>query len=156
MRLKLYKNEQDLNFLRKKSREVDLITGKIYIKQLLTALHWGSIKNKNPIGLASNQIGLTGSVFIAKISNKWRGFINPEVVKHSKEIINFNEGCLSLKPNKDYRTKRYKKITIKFLDDNGVERHEEFSGFDSIVIQHEIDHLKGKLCKDGGINKKES
>ena len=118
--------------------------------QLRGALLVGTVSGKNPIGLASNQMGLNSRVFIALIDGNWHSFINPSIEKHSDELVSFKEGCLSLK--KEFKTKRYKWIKISYLDKKGKRVTEKYDGMNAIIIQHELDHLNGKLCKDGGIN----
>ena len=78
-------------------------------------------------------------------------FINPIMEKHSEKTINFCEGCLSLNPKKTFMTKRYKWVQVSVDTGEGRE-HFKFEGFNSIIIQHELDHLDGKLCKEGGLN----
>ena len=98
-------------------------------------------KNKDCVGLAHNQIGGNKRVFVAKINNKWRSFINPYIVSTSNDYIMHEESCMSF-PNKFNKVKRYTGIKIKhhFLDTFITE---EFTGFNAFIIQHEIDHLNG-------------
>ena len=104
-------------------------------------------KHKNCVGLAHNQIGGDKSVFIAKIDNKWRTFINPEIT-YKDDLFKHQESCMSF-PNKSNKVIRYKKIElkhqIKARNDNegSMWKTEIFSGFNACVIQHEIDHLNG-------------
>ena len=152
MRLKLYKKESDKKILRAKCIEKSFVEGKLVAHQLLKALHFGTLKSKAPVGLASNQMGLNCSVFIAKLGDEWTSFINPRLEKHSKKTVESVEGCLSLKPNKQFMTNRYEWVQISYLESEDTRVHHKFNGFESIIIQHELDHLNGKLCKDGGIN----
>ncbi len=112
-------------------------------------------KHKNCVGLAHNQIGGDKSVFIAKIDNKWRTFINPVITgcidsNYSIEDNKFEheESCMSF-PNKSNKVIRYKKIELKHQikarndNDGGIWKTEIFSGFNACVIQHEMDHLNG-------------
>ena len=152
MKLKLYKNENDRKHLRSKCIEKPYIECKLVAHQLRTALLLGTIKGKNPVGLASNQMGLNSRVFVAKINNQWHDFINPRIIKTSDKTLNYKEGCLSLNPNKDFKTKRYAWLELSYENKKGKRVNRKFDGFDAIIIQHEIDHLDGRLCKDGGIN----
>jgi len=147
MMLKTYKKNRE--HLRTKCIERDYLEGKLVVQQLKTAVLMGTIQSKVPVGLASNQIGLSSRVFIALIDKKWKGFINPIIEKHSKNIIECAEGCLSLDGKKTYKTKRYEWVTVSRLTDTGRVK-KKYTGFTAIIIQHEIDHLNGKLCKDGG------
>lgn len=71
---------------------------------------------------------------------------NPEVVKH-EGLTSYDEGCLSV-PGFYETVKRYEKISVKALDINGENINFEVDGLSSICIQHEIDHLDGKLFID--------
>ncbi|QDP57991.1 MAG: putative peptide deformylase [Prokaryotic dsDNA virus sp.] len=150
MRLKLYKNKQDRDTLRTECIEKGFTESKLVAHQLRMALNFGGIKSQNAVGLASNQVGLNSSVFIALIDGKWESFINPRLEAHSKKMVAYKEGCLSLK--KQFYTNRYEwvKISYERLPDKRVTK--KYSGFSAIIIQHELDHLNGKLCKDGGVN----
>ena len=72
--------------------------------------------------------------------------INPEVTKNEGNI-NSNEGCLSI-PGYQDDVARYETISIKYLDRHGVSHEEELNGLLAICVQHEIDHLNGKLFID--------
>ena len=132
--------------LEKKCEGVYYTEGVIIAKKLLNVVIFG--KHKNCIGLAHNQIGGNKNIFIAKINNKWRCFINASIIKHSKDYIIHEESCMSF-PKKSNKIKRYKSITIehqtKARNDNrgGQFTTEEFVGFDACIIQHEMDHLNG-------------
>lgn len=108
-----------------------------------------SQKDPEGVGLAANQIDLPYSLFITREEV----FINPEIVDHSKELQPEDkksplEGCLSL-PNYYGIVKRWKWIEIKYFElsrtYNLEPRTSRFEGFPAIVIQHEMDHLNGKI-----------
>ena len=106
--------------------------------------------NDNSIGLACNQLGLPGRIIIVKMKNKWVRFINPLISDQSRDKIITEESCLSV-PGKIIKVERSKEITIYFEKGNhdgnhGWESH--YKGMDSIVIQHEIDHLNGIIITD--------
>jgi len=113
-----------------------------------------TMRNANGIGLASNQIGIDNSIFVVDISPvegcedfKPVAMINPEIIDESDEIITMEEGCLSL-PLLRADVDRPEKIRIKFLD---VMENEQIVDADDLfarVIQHEYDHLIGKLIPD--------
>lgn len=112
-------------------------------------LHLVAISSKNCVGLAHNQIGGNKSVFVAKIDNKWRYFINPTIVSTSSKSHDMIESCMSF-PNKNSKVKRYLEIElyhqVKARNDNNGNAFitERFTGFNAIVIQHEVAHLNGK------------
>lgn len=74
-------------------------------------------------------------------------FINPEIVKKSSKKVLMEEGCLSVRWLYG-KIKRYEKVTIKALDQNGQKINRGASGILAEVFQHEIDHLDGKLFVD--------
>lgn len=102
------------------------------------------------VGIASNQLWKDSdspppAIFIAKLTaaNGWKIFLNP-VIKGSGPKISYKEGCMSKKGKKI--KKRDKNVTIIYFDifDKRIKK-EKYTGFDSRIIQHEMDHLKGKL-----------
>lgn len=107
-----------------------------------TELKWG-----NPVGLAAPQVGRNIRVFIA-LGNT---YINPEltpVEAAGKET--HEEGCYSLEDNKfDYKVERYKEIILRWQDKKGKWHKQRFKDFPAQVIQHEYDHLEGRLCSQG-------
>ena len=76
--------------------------------------------------------------------NELRVLINPEIVWASDEIQTFEEGCLSV-PGVYDEVKRASQIKVQFLDQNGDAQAIEADGLLSVCIQHEIDHLNGKV-----------
>lgn len=97
------------------------------------------------VGLAANQIGITKRAFIMYPirNNEWINIIiNPEIIEKSEETIEIEEGCLSY-PGILASTKRSKTIKIKYSDELFNEIEETFEGFNSVIVQHEIDHLNG-------------
>ncbi|WMC17478.1 MAG: peptide deformylase [Enterobacteriaceae bacterium Cmel21] len=104
---------------------------------------------KNGIGLAANQIGINKRIFIIDISkkkNKKLIFINPKILNKEGEIF-IKEGCLSI-PGIFKILKRYSYIKISALNTNGNYFVFKTRNIKSVCIQHEIDHLNGKLFID--------
>jgi len=103
------------------------------------------------IGLAANQIGkLVRLVVIDLRAPEYKhgllALINPEIVAASGEMT-CQEGCLSL-PDYFSNVKRYEEVTVKALDKNEQPIEINASGLLAVVLQHEIDHLDGKLFID--------
>lgn len=105
------------------------------------------------VGLAANQVGLPISLFIARWTTKKNEpvhiFINPEIVEHSKKYLKEKkdsplEGCLSL-PKFYGHVKRWEWIRVSYQNEKGERRNEKFENFPSTVIQHEMDHLVGRI-----------
>ena len=103
------------------------------------------------IGLAAPQIGISKQIIAVDASELVedeypRVFINPEILESSGEWV-VEEGCLSI-PGVSEEVKRPEKILLKFQDETGELFTEEFSGWLSRILQHEIDHLNGILFVD--------
>jgi len=110
-------------------------------------------KNPKGVGLAAPQVGEPWRVFITrpKEDSPIRVFINPEIIKVSRELTdgvpgrdNKLEGCLSI-PKIWGRVKRAVSLTLRYQDETGQTRKERFTGFLATIIQHETDHLNGLL-----------
>lgn len=94
-------------------------------------------------GLSANQIGY--SVRAAVIRTPKGGYyaiINPVIVKHSNKKLVSEEYCLS-KPNSSKTIERWEWIDVLYQNANGKLRKRRFEGWESSVVQHEIDHLNG-------------
>lgn len=98
------------------------------------------------VGLAATQVDVHEQVIVADISEKrdeLRVFINPEIVDSSGEE-ECEEGCLSV-PGIYENVRRAEKVTVRALDETGEAFTLEADGFLAVCIQHEIDHLHGKV-----------
>lgn len=93
-------------------------------------------------GLAAVQVGLLKRLFVANIKGNDIVMVNPEITDFSEEMINSQEGCLSL-PLYRFGALRHKSITVKFRDPLGNEFEETYSDEEAVVIQHETEHLDG-------------
>ena len=72
--------------------------------------------------------------------------INPEIVQRGKQIVDSSEGCMSIGMGTiRYTVKRNQVVTVRFLTRNGTERTVVAKGFPAYLVQHEIDHLDGKM-----------
>ena len=101
------------------------------------------------IGLAATQVNVHKQLIVMDISedkSEPRVFINPEIVAKDGSQI-YQEGCLSL-PNVFADVKRWNSITVKALDRDGREFTLEADGLLAVCIQHEMDHLAGKVFVD--------
>ncbi|HLX55374.1 MAG TPA: peptide deformylase [Aquella sp.] len=103
---------------------------------------------ENGIGLAATQINIQKRVFIADHSaddepKNLLVFINPEILSHSGEVIS-EEGCLSV-PGIYEKVSRAEKIVCRYQDLDAKTHENEYNGLMSVCIQHEIDHLNGKV-----------
>lgn len=111
------------------------------------------------VGISAVQIGILKSVFLVNIKSRPnrpdlqnygpKYFFNTEILEFSKKEVKIYEACLSIVEAKLYgNISRPEKIKVKYLDEDSKEHVEEFEGFISRVIQHEVDHLNGKLFTD--------
>ena len=103
------------------------------------------------VGLAANQVDLPYRLFITNPtgdpkSGEERVFINP-VLRHPRGLVEAEEGCLSI-PEVYAPVKRAEKIDIDAYDLNGQPVHLELDGLFARVVQHETDHIDGKLFID--------
>ena len=107
------------------------------------------------LGLAAPQVGVSERILIANFQwgekvgedQQQVALINPEIVAHSDEEVLAEEGCLSL-PELFEKVSRFQNITVKYLDEKGRENMLELSDLNARIVQHEIDHLDGKLFVD--------
>ena len=118
---------------------------------------WETMYYSDGVGLAAPQVGKSIRLFLVdasagaeeepELENFKKVFINPEIIETSGEEWEMNEGCLSL-PEIREDVKRPDVVRLKYLDENFEAHEEEFSGFAGRVIQHEYDHLEGRLFID--------
>ena len=111
------------------------------------------------IGLAGPQVGLSQRIVIIDAGTiatedklppppeKYMKIINPEIIEMSKETCVREEGCLSL-PTIYYNVERPCSIRVKYLNEKGEEIHLDATGLLARCIEHEIDHLNGKVFID--------
>lgn len=103
------------------------------------------------IGLAANQVGKPQRVLVVDLQRPdyERGLlvlVNPKIVAASGEIT-YEEGCLSV-PEFFSNVKRYEQVTVQALDRDGKPVEISADGLLAVVLQHEIDHLEGRLFID--------
>lgn len=99
------------------------------------------------IGLAATQVDVHERVIVIDVSEERDGplvLINPELVAQSEEMVLGDEGCLSV-PQVFDKVPRHARVTVKALDREGRERRLEADGLLAVCIQHEMDHLMGKV-----------
>ena len=102
------------------------------------------------IGLAATQVDVHQQVIVMDLSEKRdepRVFINPQVEVLEPDTVPFDEVCLSV-PGFNETVDRPKHVIIRAIDRDGNAFEEEAHGLLAVCIQHEMDHLKGKLFVD--------
>ena len=108
--------------------------------------------NSNGIGLAAVQVGILKRILVIDISNKDEkkkplSLINPVIKKVSTETSIYEEGCLSI-PETFIEIERPKICEVEYVDIDGKIKNLKCDGLLSTCIQHEINHLDGKLIID--------
>ncbi|MDR2962446.1 MAG: peptide deformylase [Bacteroidales bacterium] len=116
-----------------------------------------TMDNADGVGLAAPQVGLPIRVFVVDgtgFADKYpdaadfrQVFINPQILERSGKEWLFNEGCLSL-PTLHEDIARPETVIIRYFDETFNEKTETFSGICARIIQHEYDHLEGKMFID--------
>lgn len=117
------------------------------IRNLCASMIDTMIKN-NGVGLAAPQVGVSKQIIVVMINENPKCFINPEIINHSQETETCEEGCLSI-PETFIPVERYKSIKIKYRDLSGRPKIETYENLEARILQHEIDHLCGKLMVQG-------
>ncbi len=118
---------------------------------------WETMYNSEGIGLAAPQIGKSIRLIVIdanplseefpELTGFKRVFINPVITEFGEETGNESEGCLSL-PGIREEVNRPTKISIEYEDENFDVHEEVLEGFAARVVQHEYDHVEGKLFVD--------
>lgn len=118
---------------------------------------WDSMYASDGVGLAAPQIGKSIRIFVVdtapygeidpECKDFRRTFINAHILERTGEEVYMSEGCLSV-PGIHEEVLRSSKIKITYRDENWEEHTEEFEGMKARVIQHEYDHLEGKIFTD--------
>lgn len=134
------------------------------LKKLIADM-WESMYHTNGVGLAAPQINRPIRLFVVdtvQIVENFdeedkveypnekpikKVFINAHKVDESGEPWAYNEGCLSI-PKVREDVMRQPKVKMRYMDENFQEHEEEFDGITARVIQHEYDHIEGKLFID--------
>jgi len=128
------------------------------LDQLLEDMY-ETMRASDGIGLAAPQVGKSLRLFVVdtspisedkgepELKDFIRVFINPYILKEWGDSWSFEEGCLSL-PNIREEVSRSSKVRIEYYDEKWNLIEEEFDGIRARVVQHEYDHLDGKLFVD--------
>ena len=99
------------------------------------------------VGLAATQVDVHERVIVldtSELRNDPRVLINPEIVARSEEMRVADEGCLSVPAIYD-KVERHARVTVRALDRNGEPQEFEAEGLQAVCVQHEMDHLIGKV-----------
>ncbi len=135
---------QDSPILRTKTKRVPTITKDV--KKLLKDMQETTV-HADGLGLAAPQIGSDLRVCVAKIHGRLTPLVNPEITWRGKTTDTLEEGCLSL-PGIWVPVMRPTEIIVKYQTLKGDQKELKLTDMDARVVQHETDHLDGKLIVD--------
>ncbi len=152
-------NEEEMRLLQQKTKDIPApfdAAGKKDIKTLVEAF----LKKDDALGLAAPQIGISKRVTVFKNKNFDNGepvtnkrdydvLVNPRITQFRGETEIMMEGCLSC-PDINVEVERYTEIKVRAYDREGQKISKRYTGFLARVVQHEVDHLDGKLITDRG------
>ncbi len=149
-------NEKDTAVLRKKSSEVPLPLDKESRSAVQTLID-SFLDRDDASGLAAPQIGISKRIiaFRNKFSDEkgkvkpddFEVLINPRITQARGEMVTMSEGCLSC-PEIQIEVSRFPEIKIRALNAKGEKVSKRYLDYVARVVQHEIDHLDGKLIVD--------
>jgi peptide deformylase len=138
--------------LRQRAKDVEQGTD---LKQLIEDM-FETMKGASGIGLAAPQIGKGIRLFVVDgtvledeegMEDFRKVFINPTLLEEAGTPWEFEEGCLSI-PNIREKVSRKEHLKIRYYDENWNLKEEEYDGMKARIIQHEYDHLEGKMFVD--------
>jgi len=135
--------------LRKKA--TDVLAGEIGSKELDELIDGmvSALLGHNGLGLSACQIGSDKNLFIYRDKrDNLTTCINPKILGRSGHYWSRKEGCLSIDPKIRKDIKRAKKVILSYTDREGKDHTIKKEKFGGAIIQHEMDHLKGKLIID--------
>ena len=95
------------------------------------------------VGLAAIQMGIPKRLIAVWMGSKFIPMINPAIIQKSKSTYTAIEGCLSLEGQREVR--RHSTIKVAYTTKDKKAKVETFKGYVAQIIQHEVDHLNGKL-----------
>ena len=128
------------SLLRRKTKEVEKITDahRAAAEQMIEI-----VRMERALGLAANQLGIPYRMFVTNVGEV---FINPHILERSGPNW-VTEGCLSL-PGEERKVLRYEEVFFSYSRIDGKLVGTQRNGLRAAVVQHEIDHLNGKLIID--------
>jgi peptide deformylase len=153
-------NEKDTSILRKKSVELPVPLDK-KSREIIQTLIDSFLERDDASGLAAPQIGINKRIVVfrnkgfdegkGKIKNPddFEVLVNPRINKARGEKITMVEGCLSC-PDIQVEISRFPEIKVRALNAKGEKINKKYLDYVARVIQHEVDHLDGKLIVDYG------
>ena len=134
--------------LRTKTKQSNIETDRENLEKLIADMK-DTLQSVGGLGLAANQLGRDESVCLVKLDDNVLTMVNPQITSRGGEKKTSIEGCLSL-PDITAKVERDETISVKFInpDAEWSEQEIQVEFPNSVVIQHEVDHLNGKLMTD--------
>ena len=126
--------------------EIQTVKFQNFLDKLIRTMHV-----EDGVGIASPQVGQNIRAIVVNMPKGPECYMNPEIVKTSKLMVDSEEGCLSV-PGKYGVVQRHKKVSLRALNRLGRRIELDVKAFPAIIFQHEIDHLDGVLFIDKAKN----
>ena len=148
--------EEEGTLLRKKAADLPVPFNAAAKKDIQTLVE-AFLKRNDALGLAAPQIGISKRIIAFKVKDfdkkglsgkgDWEVLINARITQLRGDAEVMNEGCLSC-PDISVEVTRATEIKVKAVDINGNKVNKRYTGFLARIVQHEIDHLDGRLVID--------
>lgn len=137
------------NVLRTKTKQSNTQYDRENLEKLIQDMK-DTLQSVGGLGLAANQLGRNESVCLVKLDENLVTMVNPTIVNRNGEKKISIEGCLSL-PDITTKVERHETVTVKFVNPDAEWSEQEIvvDFPNSVVVQHEMDHLNGILMVDG-------
>jgi peptide deformylase len=150
-------NKKDTSVLRKKSREVPAPLDK-ESREMIKTLIDSFLARDDASGLAAPQIGISKRIVVfrtkgfgeggkVKSPDEFEVLVNPRITQARGEKVMMTEGCLSC-PEIQVEISRFPEIKVRALNEKGEKVSKRYLDYVARVVQHELDHLDGKLIVD--------
>lgn len=133
--------------LRQQTKEVELFDARL---QKLAEIMMEVMIRGDGVGLAANQIGVVSRMLVwrnPESEDEYYVFVNPHIVERSEACCTAAEGCLSV-PGVTMEVERAEEVVVEAQDLNAQTLKFRLAGLPARIVQHEIDHLDGKLIVD--------
>jgi peptide deformylase len=148
--------EEEATLLRKRAADLPVPFNAAAKKDIQTLVE-AFLKRNDALGLAAPQIGISKRIIAFKVKDfdkkglsgkgDWEVLINARITQLRGDAEVMNEGCLSC-PDISVEVTRATEIKVKAVDINGNKVNKRYTGFLARIVQHEIDHLDGRLVVD--------
>ncbi|MRI32500.1 hypothetical protein EOPP23_05810 [Endozoicomonas sp. OPT23] len=112
-----------------------------------------NISSENGNAIAAPQVGVAVRIILLRIENNFHTMINPSYTYTSEEVFDFEEECFSFYSLRG-KVSRHSTVTVEYFDENAQFKSKIFTGEESALVQHEIDHLNGVFFLDKVTDKK--